>query len=106
MSKLNLITCVVQKGFSDAVFEEAMKAGAEAATITNARGTGIRQKLGELGQYIQEEKEVIRIIVKKNQKDSVFNALVQAGNLNSPGRGIAYIQPIDKVAGFIEIPSE
>lgn len=104
MAKLSVITCILQKGYADMVFEAALKAGAEAATISNARGTGIRQKLGEVGEFIREEKEVIRIVVKKKQKEAVFNALVEAANLDSPGRGIAYVQPIEKLAGFFEAP--
>ncbi len=99
MANLSLITCIVQKGYADAVYAAALEAGASAATISEARGSGIREKLGELGQFIKEEKEVIKIVINNKQKKFVFDALVKAANLDQPGRGLAYIHPIKEAAG-------
>ena len=99
---LNVITCVVQRGKSEAPLKAAMDAGAQGATVYFARGTGIREKLGTYGVGIQPEKEVITIVTTAELTDKVFNALVQAGKLDQPGQGFAYVQSVNRVIGFIE----
>jgi nitrogen regulatory protein PII len=73
-----------------------MKAGAPAATTYFARGTGIREKLGFLKVFISPEKEVIEIVVFDEEADKVFNAMVDAGNLETPGIGFIYMTTVDK----------
>jgi nitrogen regulatory protein PII len=102
VGKISLITCIVQKGFKDSVVEAALKAGASGVTVTEARGTGVWQKIGEIGEYIQEEKIVINAVVTQKEKNKVFQALTEVGNLDKPGRGIAYIQPIEQVEGLVK----
>jgi len=101
MSELNLITCIVQRGKADKVVKDAIKAGAEGATVFYARGTGVRQKLGFWGKIITPEKEVIFIVTRKNQTDAVFETLIKSGGLDKPGRGFAFVHTIDQAVGFL-----
>ncbi len=98
---IDLITCIVQRGRADAAVKAAMKAGATGATMFYARGTGVRQTMGLLGNLIQPEKEVILIVTKKNQTDKVFDVLVEKANLKKPGQGFAFVHHIEKAVGFI-----
>lgn len=100
--KLDLITCIVQRGKADRVVKAAMKAGAQGATVFFARGTGIREKLGLLGIAIQPEKEVIMIVIESELTEKVFEAIVEAGKLRIPGHGFAFINEIKKAVGLIE----
>ncbi|OGS33286.1 MAG: transcriptional regulator [Elusimicrobia bacterium RIFOXYC2_FULL_34_12] len=101
MSELNLITCIVQRGKADKVVKEAIGAGAEGATIFYARGTGIRQKLGFWGKIITPEKEVILIVTRKKETDTVFEAVIKSGKLDKAGQGFAFVHTIDKAVGFL-----
>ena len=91
-----LITCTVQRGKADDIVKAAMEAGAPAATIHFARGTGIRQRLGILRIVISPEKEVIQIVVSDQDVDSVFQALVEAGHLETPGMGFIFVTPVTR----------
>jgi len=102
MNELNLITCIVQRGKADKVVDAALLAGAPGATYFYGRGTGVRQKLGVLAKFIVPEKEIIQIVVKENQTDKVFDAIVKAGNLDKKGQGFAYVHKIDRAIGFLE----
>jgi len=75
--------------------------GAQGATISYARGTGIRERMGLLGVTIDEQKEVIRIIVSEEQADRVFEAMYLAGGLDTPGKGIMFMTKLDRVATYI-----
>ena len=96
-----MITCIVEMGSAEKVLEAAKNSGAQGATINYARGTGIREKLGLLGVTIDEQKEVIRMIVSKDQSQHIFDTMYIAGQLDMPGKGIMFMTALDKVATFI-----
>jgi nitrogen regulatory protein PII len=91
LTNLVLISCIVERGEGDNIVEAAKKAGATAATVLFARGTGIRERLGLLGIAIQPEKEIIEIVVDKDHADVIFDAMAEAGQLHLPGKGFIYM---------------
>ena len=101
LSEANLITCVLQTGLAENVLDAAKNCGAQGATISYARGTGIRERMGLLGVTIDEQKEVIRIIVSEEQADRVFEAMYLAGGLDTPGKGIMFMTKLERVATYI-----
>ncbi len=96
-----LITCIVQRDLADTIIKTAREAGTQGATVHFARGEGIRERLGILGVAVEVEKEVISIVVSSDQVDSIFEKVYLAGNLDTPGMGIMYITPLEKVATYI-----
>lgn len=96
-----LITCIVQRGAAEKMVAAAQEAGAQGATISFARGSGVRERLGILGLAVEAEKEMISIIVAEDQADRVFEKLYFAGELNVPGMGIISLTRLEKVATFI-----
>jgi len=98
-----LITCIVERGKADGVIEAALKAGAQAATVFFARGRGVKEKLGFMGRLIQDEKEVILIVTKNDNTGEVFETVITKARLKEPGRGFAYIQPVEQAVGFLDI---
>ncbi len=98
----SLITCVVVRGAADAVVKAAMDAGAQGATTFYARGTGVRQRLGLLGNLISPEKEVVLVVTQESITDSVFDAVVAGAHLEEPGKGFAWVQKLERAVGFFE----
>ena len=101
LSDAFLITRVLQKELAEDVLAAAKNIGAQGATISYARGTGIRERMGLLGVTIDEQKEVIRIIVSEEQANLVFEAMYLAGKLDTPGMGIMYMVKLDRVATYV-----
>ena len=101
LSEANIITCVVENGLAEGVLDAAKNTGAQGATISYGRGTGIRERMGLLGVTIDEQKEVVRIIVSEEQADRVFEAMYLAGGLDTPGKGIMFMTKLDRVATYI-----
>ena len=97
----SLITCVVQRGMADMIVEAATQAGAQGATIYYARGTGVRERLGVLGLAVSVEKEIVNIVVPNDQVDRVLERVYLAGKLDTPGMGIAYVTPLEKMATYV-----
>lgn len=97
-----LITCIVQRGIADTVVKAAQKAGAQGATVFYAHGTGVRQRrLGVLGVTVNAEKEVVYIVASTDQADRIFEKMFVAGKLDTPGMGMIYTTPIDKMATYV-----
>jgi nitrogen regulatory protein PII len=97
-----LITCIVQRGAAEAAVQAARRAGAQGATIFYARGTGVRQKhLGILGVTLSAEKEVIHIVAASDQADRIFDKIFTAAQLDTPGMGMIYMTPLEKMATYV-----
>ncbi len=101
LTEASLITCIVQRDLAEIIIKTAREGGAQGATVHFARGEGVRERLGILGVAVEVEKEVISIVVSDDQVDRIFEKIYLAGNLDTPGMGIMYITPLEKVATYI-----
>ena len=101
LTDVKLITCVLQTGLAEEVLEAAKNCGAQGATVSYARGTGVRDRMGLIGVTIDEQKEVIRIIVSHEQSELVFETMYLAGQLDKPGKGIMFMSALERVATYI-----
>lgn len=95
-----VIYCIVNSGFSELVMDTAKAHGARGGTILRARGTANTDAEKLFNITIQSEKEIVMIIVKSDIKDDILHALYQTTGLNTPGHGIAFSMPVDKVVGL------
>ena len=98
--KHEVIFCIVNAGFSEAVMEAAREFGARGGTVIRARGTANQEAEKKFGITIQPEKEAVMILVKTEIKDDILHALYKAVGLNTPGQGIAFSLPVDNVVGI------
>ena len=101
LTDATLITCIVEKGKADQIVKAAREAGAQGATVFYARGSGIRERLGILGVAVEVEKEIINIVVAKDQADFVVEKMYLEGQLDTPGKGFIYTTQLDKAATYI-----
>jgi nitrogen regulatory protein PII len=97
--KHDLIITIVNKGNSKNVVEASKKAGAEGGTLLYGRGTGI-QHAKLFGITIEPEKEIVLTLIKREICEKVLNAIVEATDLNKPGKGIAFVLEVEKVVGI------
>ena len=101
--KYDLIMVVVNRGFSDYVVETAREAGATGATIINARGTSIHETQKFLGLNIQPEKELILILVNKDERNKIMTEICAAANLNKEGKGLCFSLPVSDLKGIAHL---
>lgn len=103
-SKHELVLCIVNAGFSEAVMDAAKEAGARGGTVTHARGTANREAEQFFNITIQPDKELVMILVSSEIKDNVLHALYQGVGLKTAGQGIAFSLPVDDVVGLTSAP--
>ena len=71
--KYEVIFCIVNNGFSDAVMDVAKKNGARGGTILHAKGSGNEEAEKFYGIVITPEKEIVMIHVEKENKDVILH---------------------------------
>ena len=106
ISGYEMIMCIVDTGFSEAVMDAAKEVGARGGTVIHARGTANREAEQFFNISFQPDKEIVMILVPKEIKDNVLHALYRSAGLKTEGHGIAFALPVDDVVGISSAPSE
>ena len=96
----DVIFCIVNAGFSEAVMTAAKEFGAGGGTVIHGRGTASSEAEKLYKITVQPEKEIVMILVKSDIKDDILKALYRSVGLNTPGQGIAFSLPVDAVVGL------
>jgi nitrogen regulatory protein PII len=94
------IIAIVERGKAEAIVEKSKKAGALGGTILYGRGTGVLESRKLLNLHIESSKEIILILTKEDEYRPIYDALVTAGQLNKPGKGIIFTLPAGNVLGL------
>ena len=85
-----MINVIVNKGYAEDAMAAARKAGAGGGTIINARGTAKEGDAKFFGIEIVPEKEMLLILVPKDNKDEIIKAISDLPCLNKAGSGILF----------------
>mgnify|MGYP003317479800 CR=1 FL=1 len=81
LTDVKLITCVLQNGLAEEVLEAAKNVGVQGATVSFARGTGIRDRMGLMGVTVDEQKEVIKEGKSITNVETVIASILLVENL-------------------------
>lgn len=104
--KHELIFCIVNAGFSEAVMDAARQFGARGGTVLHARGTANPEAEKIFNITVQPEKEIVLILVDSEQKDAILHGLYNAVGLKTPGYGIAFSMPVTDAVGITPFTEE
>ena len=109
--KHEVIFCIVNAGFSEAVMDTAREVGARGGTVLHASGTANPDAEKLFGITIEPEKDVVMILVQSEIRDAVLHALYNSVGLKTEGKGIAFSLPVQDVVGLtdftpVEKPTE
>ncbi|RAP33635.1 hypothetical protein DID77_02705 [Candidatus Marinamargulisbacteria bacterium SCGC AG-439-L15] len=97
------IICITQKEKSDHLTKIAVNLGIPSPMVLHGQGKGVRDRLGILRIAINPEKEIMSVLVNKENAQFTFDTLSTEGNFQLPGEGFIYMVPINK--GLINIKS-
>jgi nitrogen regulatory protein PII len=98
--QFKLIMAFVKPKLSDAVVDAMKEAGATGATIVPARGTGIHEAKSFFGLSIEDQTDIIIFLVEEHVVETLMEVIQKAGKFHEPGTGIAFVLPIDHIAGL------
>ncbi len=101
-----LITTIVNLGKAELVVEAANEGGAKGGTIIHARGSGVNETTRLFHMDVEPEKEVVLIICKVHETDSIISSIKTKLGIDKPGNGIIFVQDVHSAYGIFESETE
>ncbi len=98
-SKIVMIITIVDKGNTDLVMDAARGVGAKGGTVVRAKGTGA-EIAKFFGVSISEEKEMVYIVARRDNRDSIMKAIMEKAGANTDAHGVVFSLPVDNVVGL------
>ena len=98
-----VIFAVVNSGFAEDVMDVAREHGARGGTILNGRGVARAEAEAFFGITLHAEKEILMMVVEKDIRDAVMNAIYHEMGMGRPAHGIAFSLPVSDVAGLVKV---
>ena len=101
-----VIIAIVNSGFAEEAMEAAKANGARGGTIINARGVAKEEAAAFFGIAFHADKEILMIVVEKDIRNAVLNALYKEIGMDKKSRGIVFSLPVSDVAGLVPPTAE
>jgi len=101
-----VIFAIINTGFAEEAMDVAREQGARGGTILNARGVAKEDAAAFFGITIHAEKEILMMVVEKDIRDKVLNALYKEMGMGKQAQGIAFSLPVSDVAGLVKEPEK
>ena len=99
-NEYQMIVALVNQGYSEDVMAAARPAGAAGGTVLHSRRIGAEETLRQWGFSIQQEKEAVLILARKEEKLAIMQAICDKCGLQSDAQGIVLAIPVDSVVGL------
>jgi nitrogen regulatory protein PII len=97
-----VIFAIVNAGFAEDAMDVAREQGVRGGTILNARGVARANEAAFFGINIHHEKEILMMVVEKEIRDNVLNALYKEMGMAKKAQGIVFSLPVSDVAGLVQ----
>ena len=101
-----VIFAIVNAGYAEEAMDVARKNGARGGTILNARGVAREKEAAFFGITIHAEKEILMLVVEKDIRDDILNALYKEMGMDKKAQGIAFSLPVSDAAGLVKPQEE
>ena len=95
-----LIIVIANRGYIELVMDAARGAGAYGGTVLQAKGTGMEHAEKFMGVSLAAEKEMIFIVAKTEQKNSIMKAVMEQAGAESKAKSIVFSLPVTDTAGL------
>lgn len=96
----DLIIIIANRGYIELVMDAAREAGAYGGTVLQAKGTGMEHAEKFLGVSLAAEKEMIFIVTRTEQKNSIMKAVMERVGTESKAQAIVFSLPVTDTAGL------
>ena len=98
-----VIFAIVNGGYAEDVMDVAKEHGARGGTILNARGVAKEEAAAFFGITLHTEKEIVMIVVPKDIKNDILNAVYREMGMAKKAQGIAFSLPVTDTAGLVKV---
>lgn len=98
-----VIFAIVNEGYAEDVMDVARQQGARGGTILNARGVAREEAAAFFGISLNIEKEIVIMVVHKDIKNDILNAIYKEMGMAKKAQGIAFSLPVTDTAGLVKV---
>ena len=98
-----VIFAIVNSGYAEEAMSVARDQGVRGGTIIGGRGVAREAEAAFFGITIHAEKEILMMVVEKDIRDQVLNALYKQMGMDKKAQGIAFSLPVSDVAGLAPV---
>ena len=95
-----VIFAIVNAGYAEDAMQVAREEGARGGTIISGRGVASEKEATFFGIAIHAEKELLMLVVEKNDRDRILHALYKKMGMQEKAQGIVFALPVSDVAGL------
>ncbi len=99
-TKYELLVIIANQGYTETIMDAARKMQAGGGTVIHAKGTGMESADKFLGVTLASEKEIIFIVVKKEQKNAIMRAVMEEAGLSTKAKSVVFSLPVTETAGM------
>ena len=99
-TKYELLIAIANQGSIDMVMDAARSANAGGGTVIHAKGTGTEGARKFLGVLVAEEKEMIFIVTRTEEKNKIMKAIMEKTGLGSKEKTVIFSLPVTDTAGL------
>jgi len=98
--KFSVLVAIVSEELEDRAIEVARKEGAGGVTILHGTGLGLKEKKTFFGLTFEGRESILMFILERKLGLKVLKALNKELELEREDHGIAFILPIEHLAGI------
>ena len=98
--KCDLIVAVLNQGYSEEFMSAARAAGAGGGTVISARGLTHERAVKFFGISVQDEKEIIIILSKREKMLPIMEAVSKSFGVAAKAQGIIFSLPAENITGI------
>lgn len=99
-TKYELLVVIANQGHSELIMDAARKVHASGGTVIHARGTGIQQAEKFMGITIVPEKDMVFIVVRKDQKNDIMRSIMDEAGTSTKAGAVVFSLPVTDTAGM------
>ena len=99
-NEYSMIMAIVNQGFSEDVMNAARLKGASGGTVFHSRRVGNEEALRFWKISVQEEREVVLILARKEDKLAIMQEIGKQCGIQSKAQGVVMSLPVDSVVGL------
>jgi len=97
-----VIFAIVDEGYAEVVMDVARDLGVRGGTILTARGVANEEASAFFGITLHTEKEILMMVLEKELKNTVMNAVYDKLEMSKKSRGIVFSMPVSAAAGLVQ----
>lgn len=95
-----LLVVIANQGYSDLIMQAARSQNAGGGTVIHAKGTGQQRAEKFFGVSLVDEKEMVWIVVRREQKNDIMRAIMEQAGMDSKAKSIVFSLPVTATAGM------